>query len=291
LASRAAEIARPLIESRRHELSISLPPDPIPLLADAARIDQVLVNLLNNAAKYTEPGGRIALDVERDGDEAVVRVRDNGIGIDPALLPHIFELFTQAERSLDRSQGGLGIGLTLARRLVELHGGSVTARSEGVGTGSEFTVRLPMSPSEAGAVETAPEPSHEGADPVHAPIRKVLVVDDNVDGAKVLARLLKASGHRVEVVHDGLHALEVARTSTPEVVLLDIGLPELDGYDVARRMRRLKGLEHVMLVALTGYGQEADRVRASAAGFDHHLVKPVDPATVCTLIAQHQAVG
>jgi signal transduction histidine kinase/CheY-like chemotaxis protein len=283
---RAVETVRPLIEARHHELTLTLPEEPLDLVADAARIDQVLACLLSNAAKYTEPGGRINLAAARDGDEAVVRVCDNGIGIEPDLLPHVFELFTQADRSLDRSQGGLGIGLTLVHRLVELHGGRVTACSAGIGRGSEFLVYLPLATAGCSIHDTAdPHPAPGRATFVTQP-RRVLVVDDNIDAARILARLLSADGHRVDVAHDGRKALEIAQVCAPEVVLLDIGLPELNGYEVASRIRSLAGLERVVLVALTGYGQAADRIRASAAGFDHHLVKPVDLEVVRDLIAR-----
>ena len=280
------ETVRPLIEARSRELTLTLPDEPLDLMADAARIEQVLANLLNNAAKYTEPGGRISLAAERDGDEAVVRVCDNGIGIDADLLPHVFELFTQADCSLDRSQGGLGIGLTVVHRLVELHGGRVTACSGGVGRGSEFLVHLPLATAGCESHDTAVPRPAPGRDTFITQPRRVLVVDDNVDAAQILGRLLSADGHRVDVAHDGRKALEIAQAGAPEVILLDIGLPELNGYEVARRIRSLAGLERVMIVALTGYGQEADRLRASAAGFDHHLVKPVDLDVVRDLIAR-----
>lgn len=279
-AARAAETALPLVESRRYVLSVALPDEPVPVLADGARVGQVLANLLNNAAKYTEPGGRISLSVAREGGEAVARVADDGTGIDPDLLPRVFELFTQAERSLDRSQGGLGIGLTLVRRLVELHGGRVEARSAGVGLGSEFTVRLPIAQPSPGEDAASPPCLDPAADfPSDSP-QRILVVDDNVDGAEILARLMKAGGHRVEVAHDGLRALEVARSLKPEVVLLDIGPPEMDGYQVARRLRALDGLERAMLVALTGYGQGDDRLR-SVAGFDSERGIPHQIDQVC----------
>ncbi|MBX6313005.1 MAG: response regulator, partial [Isosphaeraceae bacterium] len=289
--SRAVEVARPLIEARHHEFSVSLPEDPLPLEADTARLEQILSNLLNNAAKYTEPGGQITLVAERDGGDAVVRIRDTGIGIDPELLPHVFDMFTQADRSLDRSQGGLGIGLTLVRRLVELHGGSVTATSDGLGRGSEFIVRLPaLAP---GASLEPHDTGDEGQSPDNigpTRSRRVLVVDDNVDGARILARLLAAIGYQVDVAHDGPSALQAAQAGRPEVILLDIGLPGMDGYEVARRIRGLEGLDQVLLVALTGYGQESDRIRASAAGFDHYLVKPVDPKMMRDLMARPHPV-
>jgi signal transduction histidine kinase/DNA-binding response OmpR family regulator len=286
--ARAVETARPLLDARDHTLTVSLPDDPLPLLADAARLEQVLANLLNNAAKYTEPGGRVTLHADRQGDDLVVRVRDNGIGIDPELLPYVFELFTQADRSLDRSQGGLGIGLTLVRRLVDLHGGQVSVTSDGGGRGSEFVVRLPAASPGAEAPEWDPATCGHPLQP--GPIRpnRVLLVDDNIDGARVLARLLRADGHRVDVAHDGSKALEIARSAPPDVVLLDIGLPGMDGYEVARRLREAGPSSRAMIVALTGYGQQSDRDRSREAGFDHHLVKPVDPDLVRELIAEHR---
>jgi signal transduction histidine kinase/DNA-binding response OmpR family regulator len=282
-AAGALESARPLIESRHHSLDVRLPDEPVPLLADATRLEQVLANLLNNAAKYTEPGGRITLEVEREAGEAIVRVGDDGIGIDAELLPRVFELFAQADPSLDRSQGGLGIGLTLVRRLVELHGGTVVARSPGRGLGSEFSVRLPLaSPERSKEPTDVDRPA--AADRPDQP-RRVLIVDDNVDGARILARLLSAGGHRTDLAHNGAQALEVAHRTIPDVVLLDIGLPEMDGYEVARRLRGSEDLKGVLLVAVTGYGQEKDRASANEAGFDHHLVKPVDPESVRELIA------
>ena len=285
--ARGVDSARPLIESRRHELSVALPAEPVPLEADAARLEQVLSNLLNNAAKYTEPGGRIDLQAGRDGDEAFVRIRDTGIGIAPELLPRVFDLFTQEERSLDRSQGGLGIGLTLVRRLVELHGGSVVASSGGVGRGSEFVVRLPSGP----VVEEdrpAGVPGGAPTGPEDATPKRVLVVDDNEDGARLLARLLRSCGHQTTLAHDGPAALEAAIAHPPDVVLLDIGLPGMDGFEVARRLRELDGPNRALLVALTGYGREDDMRRSREAGFDHHMIKPVDPQALSDLLACHR---
>ncbi|HWE37965.1 MAG TPA: response regulator [Isosphaeraceae bacterium] len=290
--ARAAETARPLVESRRHKLTLSLPEGPLPLVADEARIEQVLANLLNNAAKYTEPGGRIWIEARRDGDDAVVRVRDTGVGIAPELLPRVFDLFAQAERSLDRSQGGLGIGLTLVRRLVELHGGSIVADSPGVGLGSEFVVRLPI--RAADPETSAPDEDRPGAvaDAADAPPPlHVLVVDDNADAARLLARLLEVNGHHAEVAYDGPTALERAQARPPDVVLLDIGLPGMDGYEVARKLRASVGLDRALLVALTGYGQEEDRRRSREAGMDVHLTKPVDPRTLKELLARPRPVG
>jgi CheY-like chemotaxis protein/anti-sigma regulatory factor (Ser/Thr protein kinase) len=255
-------------------------------VADIARLEQIFANLLNNAAKYTEPGGKISLEARREGEDVVVDVRDTGIGIDPALLPRVFDMFTQADRSLDRSQGGLGIGLTLVRRLVELHDGTVSARSEGEGRGSEFTVRLPV----ASPVVTADEPiagddgRRAGSPDCPRQPKRVLIVDDNADGARMLARLLKAVGHAVDVVYDGPSALEFTDSCSPDVVLLDIGLPGMDGYEVARRIRRRHELDRTLLVALTGYGQAEDRARALEVGFDDHLVKPVSPDDLASLL-------
>ncbi len=284
VVERAVETARPLIDQRRHELTVSLPPEPIWLYADAARLEQVVVNLLTNAAKYTNEGGRIWLTVEQEGDMAVLRVRDTGVGIASELLPRIFDLFTQAERSLDRSQGGLGIGLALVQRLVEMHGGTVGV-SSALGHGSEFVVRLPMAsasppPSSSSSAETAP-PTGKGC--------RILVVDDNRDVTESVALLLRALGHDVRTAHDGPTALEAALDYRPEVVLLDIGLPGLDGFEVAKRMRRQPALKNTVLVAMTGYGQEADRQRSREAGFDHHLVKPADFGKIQQILATVKA--
>jgi PAS domain S-box-containing protein len=276
VVDRAVETAQPLIAQRRHHLTVSLPQQPVWLRADAARLEQVVVNLLTNAAKYTDEGGRIGLSVEQEGEgnEAVLRVRDNGIGIAPDLLPRIFELFTQDERSLDRSQGGLGIGLSLVQRLVELHGGSVKAHSIW-GQGSEFVVRLPLMPLMPTA-QAPLAPLLPARDAVQPPASgcRVLVVDDNVDAAQSLAKLLEMSGHQVRLAYDGPRALEAALDHRPEVVLLDIGLPGLDGFEVAQQIRQQAALSSIVLVALTGYGQDADRQQSKEAGFDYHLVKP-----------------
>ena len=271
IVERAVESAQPLMTQRRHELTVALPPEPLWLHADASRLEQVIVNLLTNAAKYTDEGGRIALTVLRDGDAATLRVRDTGIGIAPELLPHIFELFTQDERSLDRSQGGLGIGLCLVQRLVELHGGTVAAQSV-PGQGSEFVVRLPL--AKVALPASAPHVA-DAAQPPGQPCR-ILVVDDNVDAAETLEMLLEASGHAVKLAHEGLGALQAALAWLPGVILLDIGLPGLNGYEVAKRIRLNDSLAGVVLIALTGYGQEADRQLSLQAGFDHHLVKPAN---------------
>jgi signal transduction histidine kinase/ActR/RegA family two-component response regulator len=275
----ALEATRHSIDSRAHTLGVTLPPEPLVIDADRARLAQVLVNLLTNAAKYTDPGGRLMLGVERADGEIVLRVSDNGVGIAPEMLGTVFDLFTQAERSLERAEGGLGIGLTLVRSLVEMHGGTVEARSAGADRGAEFVVRLPAPQAAA-----APRQSRGADRTAPAAALRVLVVDDNHDAAASLASLLGLWGHQVAVAHDGAHALETARAFTPDVVLLDIGLPGIDGYEVARRLRREAGLPRPVLIALSGYGQETDRHRGRDAGFDEHLVKPVDPDVICDLL-------
>jgi signal transduction histidine kinase/DNA-binding response OmpR family regulator len=274
--ARALETCRPLIEERRHRLEVAVAPAPLRVEGDAVRLAQVVGNLLNNAAKYTEEGGDIRLSAEREGDEAVVRVRDSGMGIPAEMLGTVFELFTQVDRSLDRSQGGLGIGLTLVRQLVEMHGGRVEAHSDGPGRGSEFVLRLPLLRAEA----RSPAPKSNGSpDPSGAAARasrKVLVVDDNRDAAESLGLLLQVSGHDVRVCHDGASALQAAEDYGPDAVLLDIGLPGMDGYEIARRLRAVPATRGALLIALTGYGQAEDQRRAREAGFDHHLIKPAD---------------
>jgi PAS domain S-box-containing protein len=276
----AVEAVRPLVDAHDHELAVSLPEEPILLEADETRLLQILTNLLENATKYTPPGGRIAVTLERDGADAVVAIRDTGIGIRPEMLERIFELFVQGDRSLDRSNGGLGIGLTLVRELVEMHGGTVRARSEGLGTGSEFCVRLPVSRD-----GFAPAELPSGGAAVAASGRRILVVDDNVDAADSVSLLLRIGGHEVRAAYDALDALEVAESFRPELVLLDIGLPRMNGYEVAARLREMQANGRPVLVAMTGYGQSEDRVRSERAGFDRHLVKPIDPAELESLIA------
>jgi CheY-like chemotaxis protein/anti-sigma regulatory factor (Ser/Thr protein kinase) len=275
VVGRAVETSRPLIEQRGHRLTATLPAGPLRVHVDPVRLEQVLANLLNNAAKYTPPDGRIWLEAEGDAASAVIRVRDNGIGIRPEVLPRLFEPFQQADRVPGRVQEGLGIGLALVRGLVELHGGTVEVNSAGVGQGSEFTVRLPLAPParrSSGRPDDASEDDETPALP-----RRVLVVDDNIDAAETLAMLLRIKGHEVHCAHDGPAALELAAAVSPEFVLLDIGMPGMDGYEVARRLRADATLARVMLVAITGYGQEEDRVRSRAAGFDDHFVKPLNP--------------
>ena len=263
----AIETIRPQIEQRKHELIVSLPVQPIWLFADAARLEQVVANLLGNAAKYTEYGGQIWLMVEQEGQECVLRVRDTGVGITPELLPRVFDLFTQAERSLDRSQGGLGIGLALVHRLTELHGGTVEAYST-FGKGSEFVIRLPVAHNDA-----PKRPIAESAPLVIRPLR-ILLVDDSVDTVLSFSMLLEGYGHFVRTAHDGLSGVQAAIDYKPDVALLDIGLPGFNGYEVAKRIRQHPDLKHIVLVALTGYGQDTDREISRHAGFNHHLVKP-----------------
>jgi len=272
IVQQALETARPLIDQNKHELTVSLPTEPTWLHADALRLEEVIVNLLNNAVKYTPEGGHIWLSLQQEGDRIVLRIRDTGVGIVPDSLPHLFELFTQAPRSLDRSQGGLGVGLAVVRKLVEMHGGTVEAQSAGPGKGSEFIVRLPVLSSPTGRSQIL---SKEGDERSGSGWR-VLVVDDNVDSADSIAMLLQVSGHEVRVVYSGQDALDMAGKYQPDIVLLDIGLPVMDGYEVARRLRNHPELKEVKLIAVTGYGQESDRLQSQEAGFDYHLVKPVD---------------
>jgi signal transduction histidine kinase/CheY-like chemotaxis protein len=277
----AVEISRPLIEARGHELLVELPAQGIELMADATRLAQTLGNLLNNAAKYTAPRGHIRLKAWQEGATAVIEVSDDGVGIPADMLEQVFSLFTQVGRTLDRAQGGLGIGLYLVRSLVELHGGSVVAASEGSGRGSVFTVRMPcllpaaFAPA-AGDGEITASKSQPGL--------KVLVVDDNVDAAESLATVLQMTGRQTCTVYDGPSVLEAARGFGPDVVLLDIGLPGMSGYDVARQLRADPGLSRSVLIAVTGWGSEEDRRRSRDAGFDEHLTKPVDLGTLDPLL-------
>ena len=283
----AIETCRPLIDAHRHQLSVDLPAEPVSVRGDFARLSQVLGNLVNNAAKYTEPGGRIAVSVAREGREAVFRVSDNGAGIPRQSLASVFEPFTQLDRTLDRAQGGLGIGLTLVRRLVEMLGGSVAAHSEGWGRGSEFVVRLPaveaMQPSPAAAPSAATALSE-------APMT-VLVVDDNADVAESTAILLRVAGCTVHVAQDGKTALAAMDRVRPDAVLLDIGLPGMDGYQVAQRMRERPEFRRTLIVAVSGYGQDEHQARSREAGVDHHLVKPIDPIAVMDLLATRGEVS
>jgi PAS domain S-box-containing protein len=281
--TRAVETAHPVIDAHGHQLNVSLPEHPVFVEADLVRMAQIIANLLTNAAKYTDVAGRIWLTVEREDDHGVVRVRDSGIGIAPEFLPRIFDVFIQGDRSLARSQGGLGIGLTLVKRLVEMHGGTVAASSAGLGEGSEFVIRLPAL-SEA-QIRTTQERPGVQSHVIHAPKRRVLVVDDNVDAAKSIAMILKLSGYDVHCVHDGPTALEAAQAYRPDVVVLDIGLPGMSGYEVAQRLRERPEFKRTPLVAVTGYGQDEDRRLSKEAGIDHHLTKPVDPSALQRFVA------
>lgn len=273
VVSSAVEASRPLIEKWGHDLVVSVPPEPIHLEADLARLSQVLSNLLNNAAKYTNPGGRIWLTAERQSGQVLIRVRDTGIGIPKEMLGRIFEMFKQVDRSLDRAQGGLGIGLTLVQRLVEMHGGSIKAHSAGPGKGSEFVLRLPL----ALEVVRPPTPNPVVQENITPPvICRILVVDDNQDSADSIAILLRSMGNEVYTAYDGLQAVSLAAEFQPDIVLLDIGLPTLNGYEAARQIRQQPGGQDRMLIALTGWGQDEDHRRSKEAGFDHHLTKPVD---------------
>jgi two-component system CheB/CheR fusion protein len=276
----AIEACAPQVESLNHELTVSLPTTPIQLQADPVRLAQVFHNLLNNACKYTPPGGRISVSAERHGGEVVVKIRDSGRGIPPDKLEEIFEMFTQVEPAIDRAHGGLGIGLTLVKRLIELHEGTVQAFSEGKGRGSEFVVRLRL-PDDVPQVQRSAEP----AGPERASSLRILVVDDNEDSAKSLALLLEMSGNQTRIAFDGAAALAAAEQFRPEVVLLDIGMPKMNGLDAARRIREQPWGRDMLLIALTGWGQDTDRHRTHVAGFDAHLVKPVDHAALMRVVA------
>jgi CheY-like chemotaxis protein/nitrogen-specific signal transduction histidine kinase len=276
------ETARPQLTERRHELVVVLPEAPLPVRGDEMRLSQVVGNLVNNAARYTDEGGRIEIWVERRGNEAILRVRDNGIGIRSDMIDDIFGLFVQVRGDRSTLRGGLGIGLSLVKQLTEMHGGRVVAESEGSGRGSTFTVTLPA--LEPLSLSTSSRPS-EDEEPVDFPLG-ILVVDDNVDAAKALAGLLELWGHTTRVAHDGAAALDAARAASPDVILLDLDLPKVSGYDVASALRRERDSAELLLVALSGFGSEQHRERARSAGFDHHLVKPVDIAALRSLLRE-----
>ena len=285
---RAIEGSRPLIDRRHHRLHVKIPGEPVMVHGDSTRLTQVVLNLLNNAAKYTSEGGDIWVELEPSEAEAAVRVRDNGMGIAPQMIEGIFDLFAQGERTLDRSEGGLGIGLTLARRIVALHGGTIKAESAGHGAGAEFTVTLPkldMLSAEGapmGAITRLPEASAR---------RSVLVVDDNSDAASSIAMLLRMHGQEVEVEENGRSAIDRLRARRPDILLLDIGLPDVSGYEVAREARKLPGGDRIRIYALTGYGQQEDRRRTVEAGFDGHLVKPIAPSDLVALVVESDVPG
>ena len=274
----AIETARPFVEARKHALEVQFEAEAVPVNGDRTRLAQVFANLVNNAAKYTEPGGRIAVRIAREPRQAIVRVKDNGIGLSRESIAAIFDMFVQVDRSLERSQAGLGVGLTLARRLVELHDGAIEVVSAGPGTGSEFIVRLPLNFA-AGEV-----PPREAGAPGRR--RRILLADDNVDFATSLAQVLEAKGHDVRVVHDGAAALAAAHEFAPDIAFVDLGMPKVQGYEVARRLRAQPGTAGCVLVAVTAWGKDNDRRRAREAGFDRHLVKPVDPGEIEAILEE-----
>lgn len=288
VVERAVETVQPLIDAQGHALVVSLPTQPVPVDGDLMRLAQVVANLLTNAAKYTNPNGRIEVNVSSEDGEAAVSVRDNGVGISAELLPRVFDLFVQADKSLARSQGGLGVGLTLTQRLVAMHGGTVSAHSAGEGLGSEFVVRLPLASRDAATASTRAGETAVGELPRR---KRVLVVDDNIDAADSIVIILNEAGYEVTSVHDGPAALAEAQRFRPEVIVLDIGLPGMSGYDVARRLRHDPEFKRTPLVAVTGYGQDSDRQRSRDAGFNYHLTKPVDPDVLKAFVAAPDRFG
>jgi two-component system CheB/CheR fusion protein len=276
---RAVETAQPAVDANGHTVEVSVPLDPVYVMGDLLRLAQVISNLLTNASKYSTRPGPIHVTLARAGDQALVSVKDEGEGIPPELLPHVFDLFVQGDHTLARSQGGLGIGLTLVRRLIEMHHGEVSAFSAGKGSGSEFRIRIPVLPDAA-----TPPRVVRTAEPIRGAARRVLVVDDNVDAVDSISKLLGLFGHDVQSANDGPTALSLLSRFKPEVFVLDIGLPGMDGYELARRLRGMAPFHRATLIAVTGYGQEDDRRRAREAGFDHHLTKPVDPEQLQRLI-------
>ena len=281
VVKQAIEDTRPLVKSMGHELTVTLPPEPVYLNADRTRLVQVLGNLLNNACKFTDMGGRISLTVEVVDGEAVITIRDNGIGIAAEQLPSIFEMFVQADTSMERSVSGLGIGLALVKNMLEKHGGTVGVQSHGLGRGSTFVVRMAIMESTA----LAPAAGVEGGGPDLTTVQRILVVDDNVDAAMMLERLLQLNGKQTRVAHSGLDALEVAEQFRPHLILLDIGLPKLNGYEVCRRIRQQPWGKDMVVIALTGWGQEEDRKRSKEAGFNAHFVKPLEREALMLVLA------
>lgn len=279
---RAVDSSRSSVEGRQHQLTVSIPMRPLLIKGDPTRMEQVVTNLLNNATKYTETGGQIRVNAEKVGTQVVIKFRDSGIGIDPEALPYIFDLFVQPVRRVDRSGAGLGLGLALVKKIVDLHGGTVEASSAGVGQGSEFVVCLPCVRQTQIQTESNVNLEPQGAE---TPAMRILVADDNVDSADCLARLLKIAGHELRVAYDGLTALALATNFQPKVILLDIGLPGLSGYEVAQRIRQNSETKNATLVAITGWGQPEDQERSREAGFDHHLLKPVNPESLQQLLA------
>jgi len=278
------------LEQRSHHLELPQSCEPIFVDGDPARLAQVLANLLNNAAKYTDPGGRITVTLTGEGERVVLRVRDNGAGIAPEVLPRIFDMFVQEGRSIDRSQGGLGLGLAIVRSLVELHGGTVSVHSEGLGRGSEFVVSLPLAAQRmpAGDEHRISLPEVSRRDDSHSV--RILIVDDNQDAAELLTELLDSKGYVTRMALDGPAGLEAALVFRPHIALLDVGLPVMDGYELASRLRQAAALQGIKLVAITGYGQDSDRHRAHGAGFDVHLVKPIEPGQLLRIIHEQLSV-
>jgi CheY-like chemotaxis protein len=285
----AIESVRPLIDAQNHHLAVEMPDEPVEIEGDLGRLAQVFTNLLNNAAKYTPRGGRISISLSREGPRAVIRVRDSGIGIAADHISQIFELFAQVDQSLERGAGGLGVGLSLAKTLVELHGGEITVQSNGLGEGSEFAVSLPIAvPLDAQSSDRDAQLANASGDVQHL---RIVVADDNVDSAMVLADILRGLGHDVRTAHDGQAALDTIENFQPDVALLDIGMPKLSGYEVATRTRALNdGAHRIVMVAVTGWGQEHDRQQAREAGFDHHLTKPLDLPVLNQLLAGIQPI-
>jgi CheY-like chemotaxis protein len=287
VAARAIEMSSPVMEKKRQVLVVRIPPRGLVVDADPSRLAQVLANLLTNAAKYSDTDSEIVLAAEHDRSDVLIRVTDRGIGLAPEMQSRVFDLFVQNRQSIDRSEGGLGLGLTIVRSLVRLHGGTVRAYSEGEGRGSEFVVTLPRAAGEVtqtlGRDPAAVASLDDGG---RHPAERILIVDDNQDGAELLATLLLAKGHDTRVAHDGPTALRLAAAFLPNIAFLDLGLPVMDGYELASRLREIPGLDRLRLVAVTGYGQESDRRRTCEAGFDHHLVKPVDIAAIEATLAR-----
>jgi PAS domain S-box-containing protein len=279
IMERGAETARPVVDAHRHHLTVTPPKDPMWVEGDPVWLGQVVMNLLTNAAKYTGEGGKIWLTAEREGDRATIRVRDTGIGIEPDKLPRVFEMFTQVDTSLNRTEGGLGVGLSIVKKIVELHGGAVEARSGGRGAGSEFVVRLPLRTAAPARMDQAEDAARAATRPL-----RVLVVDDNADAADSLAMFLKLYGHDVQAAHSGAAALNLVKTYSPQVIILDLSMPVMDGFQVAQRLRLNIDMSKVALIALTGLGQESDRRRTRDAGFNYHIVKPPDPQQLHELL-------
>jgi two-component system CheB/CheR fusion protein len=285
IVGQTIDAVRPLLHASRHQIRVSVPSRPVPVDGDPVRLAQVVSNLLQNAGKFTPPGGVVSVVVQQAGDRAEIRVRDNGVGIPAEFLPRVFDRFTQIAPAPDGSGGGLGLGLTLVHGIVTLHGGSVEALSDGPRRGSEFVVRLPSAPAEHAAADGDQPGSTVASVPAAVTRRRVLVVDDNADNAATLSILLRQLGHHVEVADDGEMALARAHYFRPDVILLDIGIPKLDGYAVCRELRRHEWGRHIRVIAQTGFGEEQDRRRSAEAGFDEHLVKPIDPARLGAVLA------